>query len=103
MRISERDPAPDPARRSDSRGVLKNKYMMVPLLHIHGVPAAVRAVQAAGPVWIPAAVKPQFHHQCRLTKAMRITQGQKVTHGADVELEGLVIESERDRLQRYSD
>ena len=28
---------------------------------------------------------------------------QKVTHGADMELEGLVMESERDRLQRYSD
>ena len=27
----------------------------------------------------------------------------KVTHGADVDLEGLVMESERDRLQRYSD
>ena len=28
---------------------------------------------------------------------------QEVTHGADMELEGLVMESERDRLQRYSD
>ena len=28
---------------------------------------------------------------------------QKVTHGADMELGGLVMESERDRLQRYSD
>ena len=28
---------------------------------------------------------------------------QKVTHGADMELEGLVMELERDRLQRYSD
>ena len=28
---------------------------------------------------------------------------QKVTHGADTELEGLVMESERNRLQRYSD
>ena len=28
---------------------------------------------------------------------------QKVTHGADMELEGLVMESELDRLQRYSD
>ena len=28
---------------------------------------------------------------------------QKVTHGADMELEGLVMESERDRLQRYPD
>ena len=28
---------------------------------------------------------------------------QKVTDGADMEFEGLVIESERDRLQRYSD
>ena len=28
---------------------------------------------------------------------------QKVTPGADTELEGLVMESERDRLQRYSD
>ena len=27
---------------------------------------------------------------------------QKDTHGADMELEGLVMESERDRLQRYS-
>ena len=27
----------------------------------------------------------------------------KVTHGADMELDGLVMESERDRLQRYSD
>ena len=28
---------------------------------------------------------------------------QKVTDGADVELEGLVMEYERDRLQRHSD
>ena len=28
---------------------------------------------------------------------------QKVIHGADMELEGLVMESERDGLQRYSD
>ena len=28
---------------------------------------------------------------------------QKVTHGAEMELEGLVMESERDRLQRHSD
>ena len=28
---------------------------------------------------------------------------QKVTHGADMELEGLVMDSERDRHQRYSD
>ena len=27
---------------------------------------------------------------------------QKDTHGGDMELEGLVMESERDRLQRYS-
>ena len=28
---------------------------------------------------------------------------QKVTHGADMELEGLVVESERGRFQRHSD
>ena len=28
---------------------------------------------------------------------------QKVTQGADMELEGLVMDSERGRLQRYSD
>ena len=28
---------------------------------------------------------------------------QKVSHGADMELEGLVMESELDRVQRYSD
>ena len=39
-----------------------------------------------------------------LTKALRTAQKrQKVTHDADMRLEGLVMESERDRLQRYSD
>ena len=50
----------------------------------------------------PAAVKPRLHHRCRLTKAMRTAQKDKVSHGADMELEGLVMESEQDRLQRYS-
>ena len=31
------------------------------------------------------------------------SERKKVTHGADMELEGPVMESERDRLQRYSD
>ena len=39
-------------RRSDSRGELKNKHQRVLMLQIHGVPAAVRAVQAAVPVRI---------------------------------------------------
>ena len=58
-------------RRSESRSKLTNKHMRVLLLQIHGVPAAVRAVQAADPVRIPASVKPRLHHRCRLTKAMR--------------------------------
>ena len=89
---------------SDLWSALKNKHMMVLLIQIHRVPAAVRAVQAAGPVRIPAAVKPRLYHRCRLMKAIKTAQKrQKVTHGADVELEGLVMKSEQDRLQRYSD
>ena len=60
-------------RRPDSRSELK-KHLRVQLVQIHGVPAAVRAVQAAVPVRIPAAVKPRLHHRCRLTKAMRTAQ-----------------------------
>ena len=48
-RIGERDPVPEPAR-SDSQGALKNKHVRVLLPQIHGVPAAVRAVQIAVPV-----------------------------------------------------
>ena len=58
-------------RRSDSQSDLKNKHLRVQLVQIHGVPVAVRAVQAAVPVRIPAAVKPRLHHRCRLTKALR--------------------------------
>ena len=89
--------------RSDARSQLKNKHLGVLLLQIHGVPAAVRAVRSAVPVLIPAAVQPRLPHRCRLTKAIRTAQRDgNVTHGADMELEGLVMESERDRLQRYS-
>ena len=89
-------------RKSDSRSELKNKHLKVLLLQIHAVPAAVRAIQAAVQVRIQAAAKPRLHHRCRLTKAIR-QKRQKVTHGVDMELEGLVMESERDRLPRYSD
>ena len=60
--------------RSDSRSELTNKHLRVQLLQTQGMPAAVRAVQAAVPVRIPAAVKPRLHHRCRLTKAIRTTQ-----------------------------
>ena len=36
-------------------------------------------------------------------KVIKKAQKDTVTHGADMELEGLVMKSERDRLQRYSD
>ena len=64
-RTGERDPVPEP---------LKNKHMMVLLVQIHGVPAAVRAVQAAVPVRIQAAVKPRLHHRCRLMEAIKTAQ-----------------------------
>ena len=44
-------------RRSDSRNEWKNKHPRVQLVQIHSVPAAVRAVQAAVPVRIQAAVR----------------------------------------------
>ena len=61
-------------RKSDSRSESKDKHRRVLLLQIHGVPAAVGAVQASVPVRIPAAVKPRLHHRCRLTKAIRTAQ-----------------------------
>ena len=64
-------------RMSDSRNELKNKHLRVQLVQIHGVPGAVRAVQAAVPVRIPTAVKPRLHHRCRLTKAVRTAQKER--------------------------
>ena len=71
-RTGERDLVPEPARKKVRfADELKNKHPRVPLLQIHGVSAAVRAVQAAVPTRIPQAVKPRLHHRFRLTKAIR--------------------------------
>ena len=75
---------------------------MVLLLKIHGVPAAVPAVEEAVPVRIPAAVKHRLHHRCRSTNAISTAQKDRKLLLV-LELEGLVKESERDRLQLYSD
>ena len=72
-------------RRSDSRSELKNKRLRVLLLQIHRAPAAVRAVQAAVPVRIPS-MQVDESNQDR-------SERQKVSHGADMELVGLVMES----------
>ena len=58
-------------RRSDSRSELKNKHLRVLLLQIHGVPAAVRAVQAADSSSSQTAIAPSMHSSKR----------QKVVHG----------------------
>ena len=90
-------------RKSDSRNELKHNHLRVLFLQIHGAPAAVRAAVPV-PVPIPTAVQPRLPHRCRLTKAIRTAQKrQKVTDGADMELEGLVLESELNRLERNSD
>ena len=73
-------------RRSDSRSELKNKHLRVRLVKIH---------------------RQQSNHDAPSIQVDESNEDrskrQKVTHGADVELEGLGMESERDRLQRYSD
>ena len=64
-RTGERDPVPEPAREKVrfAERVEEQTPVRVQLVEIHGVPAAVRAVQAAVPVRIPAAVKPRPHHR----------------------------------------
>ena len=87
--------------RSEQRSKLKNKHLRVLLVQIHGVPAAV---QAAVPVRIQAALKPRLYHRSRFDESNQDSpKRQKVTHAADIELEGLAMDSERDGLQRHSD
>ena len=62
---------------------VEKQTLMVLLLQIHGV------------------YQQQFEQVDESTQDS--SKRQKVTHGAGVELEGLVMESERDRLQRCSD
>ena len=96
-RIGERDLVPEPARRSDSRSELPSRHLRVPLVQ-------VRAVQEAVPVRIPAAGKPRLCHRYRLIVCNQdSSKRQKVCHGLDMALERLVLETERDRHQRYSD
>ena len=88
-------------RRSDSPNELQNKHLRVLLLQIHGVPAAVRASSSSfdsssSPTATATSMQVDESNQDS-------SKRQTVTHGADMELEGLVMESERDRLQRYSD
>ena len=83
-------------RKSDSQNEWKNKHPSVLWIQIH------RA--AAVPVPVPAAVRPRLPHRCWLMRVMRTVQKrQNVTHGTEMELEELVMESELDRLQRYTD
>ena len=83
---------------------MKNKHLRVQLVQIHGVPAAVRAVSSSSSSSCPRS------SQIAIAPSMQVDESnedrskrQKVTHDSDVDLEGLVVESERDRLQRLSD
>ena len=103
-RTGERDSVPEPARQKVrfAERVEEHTPEGTLLLQIHGEPAAIRA---AVPVPLPADVQQRLPHRCRLTKAIRTagSKRRKVTRDGDMELEGLVMDSERDRLQRYCD
>ena len=74
------------------------------MVQIHGVPAAVRAVSTR------SSSSDSSNSPNAIATSIQVDESnedsskrQKVTDGPDMELEGLVRESERDRLQRYSD
>ena len=95
-RIGERDPVPEPARKKVR--FAERAEDQTP----KGTVATNSRTSCSSSSSYP--VKPRLYHRCRLMKAIRTAQKrQKVTHVADMEVEGLNMDSERDRLQRHSD
>ena len=88
-------------RRLDSRSELQNKHLRVQMLETQGVPAAIssRTSSSSFPSSSQTAIAPSMQVD---ENKQDSSKKQTVTHGADMELGGLVTESERDRLQRYS-
>ena len=93
-----------PERRSDSQSELKNKHLRVQLVQIHGSASSSSSRSSSRSSSYPSSSQTAIAPSVQLDESNEdLSKRQKVTHGADMELEGLVMESERDRLQRYSD
>ena len=96
-RTGERDPAPEPAR--EKVGFAERIKAQTP----EGTGTNSRSASSSSSSYPSSS-------QTAIAPSMQVDESnedrskrQKVTHGADMELEGLVMESEQDRLQRYSD
>ena len=104
-RIGERDPVPEPARK---------KVRLVERVD-EQTPESIVATNS----WSTSSSSSSSNSssssypstsQTAIAPSMLVDENnrasskrQKVAYGADMELEGLVVESERDRLQRFSD
>ena len=92
-------------RRSDSRSDLKNEHLRVPVVTNSRSTSSSSSRSSSSSSSYPStsqtAIAPSMQvDECNQDSSKK---KQKVTRGADMELEGLVMESKRDRLQRYSD
>ena len=97
-RTGERDPAPEPARKKVRFAERVDEQTP------EGTVATSSSSSSSSSSSCPSS------SQTAIVPSMQVDESnegsskrQKVTHGADMELEGLLMEAERDRLQRFSD
>ena len=96
-RTGERDPVPEPARKKVRSAERVEEQ----------TPEGTVATNSRS---TSSSTSSSSSSQTAIATSMQVDESnqdsskrQKVTHGTDMELEGLVMESERGRLQRYSD
>ena len=104
-RTGERDPVPEPTRKK-VRFAERDEEQT----HDGTVDTNSRSVSSSSSSSSNSSSSYLSSSQTVIAPSMKVDESNqhsskilKVTHGADMELEGLVMESERDRLQRYSD
>ena len=103
-RTGERDPVPEPATKVRFAERVEEQTPEGTVDTISRSASSSSRSFSSSSSWYPSS------SQTAIAPSMQVDESnedrskrQKVTLGADMELEGLVIHSERDRLQRYSD
>ena len=97
-RTGERDPVPEPARKKVRFAERVEEQTLEGIVATNS--RSTSSSSSSDPSSSQTAIAPSMQvGESNQDSSKR----QKVTHGADMELEGLVMDSERDRLQRYSD
>ena len=104
-RTGERDPVPEPARKKVRFAERVEEQTPEGTVGEHS-----RSASSSSSSLGSSSSSYPSSSQTAIAPSMQVDESnedhskrQKVSHGADMELEGLVMESGRDRLQRYSD